>query len=394
MNSSVTMLDTAKKKFLDGEESLCAAYYARAREEGVPGCLVELHEMTRGYLVYPLDYYSGSRYFEALLELKLLAERDNSYIEEYRRALGSLNNILKLFLREVSLYYFSQLAVCYNNSLIVTRIHELLAYLCSNLDNIAVNDCYGLGTYLGIANLSVLRTDLLKVKAYCLRILLTYTAAQGSAYTGTTYNAYTFSYGCFSDTTVTSHDNYTTWAVIKPRLNMIGAEAYYDDYLALLNQTEAEIKRYTNFDGAKELRECLTTLVDRKKPKTQDEKEFDLYAKLFEKSDPHQQSLFKMLNDFSNKFNPFYRFTAAKSNKKLTGMGEIGSFELDTYFTRKKLFGVCDMISCATHISIETVRFLTLILSILGGIGVIAYVALIFAMKTGFYLPGITVVKH
>lgn len=391
---NLSLLETAKQKYINGEDKLAQAFYERAVNEGVPNDIVVMRKITREYLLFPLDFIDASEYFNLLFKLKDLS-KNNDYKDEYIKATNSLLNLKKLFLRELSIYYFSELAVCYGNSLIVKHIYELFNYLHNHMDDIIENDCYEIKYNNPNADMKKLKIDLLKIKAFCLNILLSYSAAQDSAYTGTTYHAYTYDYGWYSSTSISSTDNYANWAVIKPRLNMIGLDAYYDEYLAEYKETIKEINKYTSFDSPKELRKEITKLVEYKKSKDKSDKDFYKIAKRLEKEDVSRQSLVKMsfdlmkLNPIVLLFKPLYE----KIYKKTYGMGEVGSFELDTYFTRKKLCGVCDMISCGSHWSIESVR-MCMELAGCVGIGVVVYVILAIAMKFGFYLPSITVEKH
>lgn len=383
-----SVLNTAQQKFLDGDESLSLSYYERAVREGVPSEIVTLHKITKGYLVFPLDFPMCDEYFKALSKVKGLAERSDEYKDEYISALKSLADIKTLFLREVALYYFSELVVCYPDSLIVKNIHVLFEYLDRNLE--ALVECYrdDINAYLKTADADQLKRELLKVKAYCLNLLLSYTAAQGSAYSGTTYTAYTYDYGYYSSTHIAKHDNYTTWAVLKPRLHLVGLGAYYDRYLQYYNDTVSSVRKYGEFNSAKELKNEITQLVEQKRKKEPSDQAYYKYAKRFEKEDPSRFSLIKL----GFNLNPFMRLFA-RPYKKLYSIDQVGSFELDTVFTRKKLFGVCDMLSCGLHMNIATVRAIMIVAGCLG-VGVLIYLALAIAMKLNFYLPSIMVEKH
>lgn len=391
---NLAILDTAKQKYINGEEKLAQAFYERAISEGVPNDIVVMRKITREYLLFPLDFINASEYFKLLFKLKQLS-KEIDYKNEYVKALNSLLNIKKLFLRELSIYYFSELAVCYGNSLIVKHVYELFEYLDKYMEDITENDCYEIRYNIPNADMRKLKIDLLKIKAFCLNILLSYSAAQDSVYTGTTYHAYTYDYGWYSSTSVSPIDNYAKWATIKPRLNMIGLDAYYDEYLEKYQITVKEINKYTSFNSPKELRKEITKLIEYKKSKDVSDKEFYRIAKRLEKEDFSRQSFVKTTFGFA-KFNPFifiFKPLYEKMYKKMYGMNEVGSFELDTYFTRKKLCGVCDMISCGSHWSIESVR-MCMELAGCVGIGVVVYIVLAIAMKFGFYLPSITVEKH
>lgn len=389
---SLSLLEIARQKYIDGDEKLAQSFYERAVKEGVPNDIVLMQKITRGYLLFPLDFISADEYFSLLFRLKELCGNEE-YKAEYIKAIDSLINIKKLFLRELSLYYFSELAICYQNSMIVKHIHELFDYLCEHLEDIAENDCYEIRYNNPGADMKKLKIDLMEIKAFCLNILLSYSAVQDSVYTGTTYHAYTYDCGWYSSTSISSTDNYTNRAVIKPRLNMVGLEAYYDEYLAEYNKIVKEINNYISFDSPKELRKELSRLVEYKENKDISDKEFNMIAKRLEKQDISRQSLVKTSFGLL-KFNPIvfiFKPLYEKMYKMIYGMNEIGSFETDTYFTRKKIWGVCDMISSGSHWSIETVRCLMAGLIIFGGP---LYLILGTAMKFGFYLPSITIEKH
>lgn len=382
---NLSLLETAKQKYINGEEKLAQAFYERAISEGIPNDIVVMRKITREYLLFPLDFIDASEYFNLLFKLKDLS-KNNAYKDEYIKALNSLLNIKKMFLREISIYYFSELAVCYGNSLIVKHIHELFTYLHKNMNDIVDNDCYEIKYNIPNTDIKKLKIDLLKVKAFCLNILLSYSAAQDSAYTGTTYHAYTYDYGWYSSTSVSSTDNYANWAVIKPRLNMIGLDAYYDEYLAEYQVTVGEINKYVVFNSPKELRKEIVDLGVKRGRKGSSELDFYKLSKRLAKDDISRESFLSI----AYKFNYLY-WLSKPFNTKIYRKGDIGSFELDTYFTRKKIFGVCDMISCGTHWHIDTVRWLMLGLIMFGGP---IYLVLGIAMKFGFYLPNITIEKH
>jgi len=389
---NIMILEAAKQKLLNGDDRLAQAFYERAIEEGIPRDIVIMRKITKEYLLFPLDYVSPQEYFELLFKLKELAKTNNTYCGEYIKALNSLINIKKLFLRELSMYYFSELAVCYRDSLIVKHIYELSVYINKNMQEIVVGDCYELRYNISGVNMKQLGIDLLKIKAFCLNILLSYTAAQDSVYTGKTYHAHTYDYGWYSSTNVTSTDNYYNWAVIKPRLNLIGFDAYYDVCLSQFDMTVSQVRKHVSFDCPKELQKEISNLVDYKKSKDPSDNEFYRLAEKNEKEDYSRQSFVKTLM----KFNYMYWISKSlfkKSYKKSYGMDEVGSFELDTYFTRKKIWGVCDMISCGSHWSIETVRWCMAVAGCMG-IGLVAYLILGIAMKFGVYLPSITIEKH
>ena len=108
--------------------------------------------------------------------------------------------------------------------------------------------------------------------------------------------------------------------------------------------------------------------------------------KAFEKEDLERQSFIKI----SLKFNPF-AFMLKGFGRRFLGMDEVGSFEIDTVFTRKKLLGVCNMIAWANNWSVETVRAFTVLLFF---VSLFFYVILAISMKLGFYLFNLHVEKR
>ena len=70
--------------------------------------------------------------------------------------------------------------------------------------------------------------------------------------------------------------------------------------------------------------------------------------------------------------------------KPIFGSDKVGSFELDDYFPRKMISGVCTMLSYAKGWQVETVRWVTIFLGACF-IGLIGYAGLALAMKSGYY---------
>lgn len=386
---NMMILETARKKFLSGETMLADSFYERAVDEGIPYSIVTLNQITKGYIVFPLEH-SAELFFEHFENMRNHAKECEEFRKEYKKAIVFLTDIKTMFLRSVSLYYFSELAVCYQDSIIVKHIHELYKYLDENMQRIIYEDCFEVGSYAGSQNLKKLEAELMQVKVFALNILLSYTAVQNSAHSGTTYYARTYDFGSFASTDISKSENYTNWATVMPRLNILGLEAYYDVYLNAYND---ERRKFREFDSPKELKDGIIRQM-KKNTRHSSGLDFFKYAKMFAKDDLGRSSYFKETRDFAKYFNPFiWLGTALNERGKIYGIEQVGSFELDVYFTRKKLFGVCDMISCGTHWNIETVRTLFL----LAGcciIGVPIYLILALAMKVGLYIPGVSVVKH
>lgn len=385
MSVSLNMLNKATEKLLEGDLNLAHSYFNRARNEGVARVAVDLRFLTKNYLVYPLEYENAVRYFQCLLELNTLAKVDEVYKEEYCKALASFVDLKRLFLRSVSLFYFSDIAVCNAGSTVVKEILNLRDYVKENKNAIFNDDIFELKKYMPSVNLETLKMDFNMIEAFCLNLLLSYTAEQHSVYTGKKYSAVTVDYGYFYSTEVKARDQYYNYANIKPRLFLIlGYEAYYDDFLQEYKEKLSEIK---NFDCPKVLRAEVKKFVFLKDKSDESAKEFNKYAKLFEKDDNSRSSYIKSLlklNPFARPFMGFYN--------AVFGFDYVGSFELDVYFPRKVYKGVCNMISCSTGWNLGTVRLLAIFF---GGmlIGVFAYAVLAIAMKKGYYF-GVNVEKH
>lgn len=383
MTASYGLLDIAKAKLLSGDYKLASSYYERALSEGVPSSVVSLRYLTKNYLVYPLEYETSVTYFDCVLNLRYIADKHQEYEEEYVAALRSLVDIKRMFLRSVSLFYFSDIAVCSWDSVIVREIAELQGYIRDHKQDILANDIYGIKKYLPQTDLRKLAYDLNAVEAFCMNILLTYTAEQHSVYQGKRYSALTVDYGYFYSTEIRSHDQYYNYANIKPRLHMLGMEAYYDDMLAAYKN---KLREMGGFDSPKVLREELTKLIEHKDKSDKSAKDFIVYAKLFEKQDYSRKSLFSTLN----KFNPVAKLNIMNLFLK---KDYVGSFELDEYFPRKRFMGVCSMLSAGQGWQIDTVRWITLILCCFAGLGVIAYLGLAVAVRMGYYF-GVNIEKH
>ncbi len=381
------VLESAKQKMLQGEFSLAASYYGRARSEGVADCAVDLRFITKNYLVYPLEYENSSAYFDLLKELRDLSKTDSSYQEEYRLALGSFVDLRKLFLRSLSLFYFSDIQVCSWDGSAARQIFDLYTFLSQQKEAILSQDIFEIKTYLPDVSFSKLERNLLVVETYCLNLLLTYTGVQQSNYAGKRYNAFTVDYGYFACTTVKARDVYFTCATMQPRLFLLNMEVYYDDMERLFQALQGKLG---GFNSPKELRKELNFHLKKSGKKDPAEQEFLLYAKHFEKEDASRSSLVDMLN----RFNLFYHLCPALfSGSWMYDKNSAGSFELDEPFPRKKLFGVCDMLSAGQGWSLDTVRWCMVAAGACAGLGVIAYLGLAVMKKLDLY-PYVHVKKH
>ena len=389
---SVSLLDYAKAKLLEGDLSMATAYYTRAIDEGIAPCVVNLRYLTKEYLVYPIEYEDSTRYFELLKELRELARVNPEYINEYRLAVNSLIDIRRLFLRSLSLFYYSDILVSSRDSVVLKEIFEFLFYLKGNKEILTSEEVYGFHQYVPNYNEKKFENDLNMLEVYCLNIALSYTAQQHSLYQGKRYSATTIDYGYFYSTTVTEYDSYYKCANLKPRLFLMGAQAYYYDWL---NEYESKRKALGDFNSPKELRKELTHYVRREKVKDDSDKDFVKYAKQFEKNDISRDSWFKMQNEFGENINPLLKLmNKTKLVKKTTGAlyeNNVGSFEIKDVFTQKKFLGVCSMLAAGKGWKVDTVRFVTVLSSLLV-VGLLVYGGLAIAMKSGYYFD-VTVEK-
>lgn len=377
-------LSYAKEKILQGDFDMASSYYARAKSEGIDGSLVDLHYLTRGYMVYPIEYEGATIYFEFLKRIKVLAKNDNMYLEEYRFAVQSLYDIRRLFLRALALYYYSDILVSSPDSVVLREIVEIRKYIKENRTEILENDIYGLSEFVPKYNKKKFAEDLNIIETYCLNILLSYTAEQHSVYQGKRYSALTIDYGCFYNTRVTESDRYYNYSDVKPRMFLLGLEAYYYEMSDIYKAKAAEIR---NFDSPKRLKTELTKYVRHKDNKDSSGKDFIKYMRQFEKNDAHRISAFGMMRDFAKKINPLLRFDFVTD--KITE-NNVGSFELNEYFPQKKIFGVCSMLSAGKGWNLTTVRAVMIVTSFIGGW--LVYLLLAMAKKMGYYF-GVTVQK-
>lgn len=386
MSVSLAVLDAAKEKLLHGDFSLATSYYQRARSEGIPADIVNLRYLTKNYLVYPIEYENSCEYFDALARLYKIAEHNEDFAQEYKLALNSLLNLKQLFMRALSLFYFSDIEVCFRGSVVVHQVAGLLSYIRTHKGEILGKDIYGIKKYCPYADLFKFARELNIIEAYSMNLLLSYTAVQDQEYLGKKYSALTVDYGYFAVTDVYSRDCYRNWAVLKPRFFVIGGEAYYDD---LLRDYHSKLQELKGFNSPKELRRELTELIRHKYSKDGSNAEFFAYAKHFEKDNTSRSSIFGTLNKITNIVNPFNRLNIMSA---VLDKRKVCSFELDNYFTRKMIFGVCDMLSAGQGWSLDTVRWGMAIAGCFV-VGLFAYAALAVGMRLGLYW-GVTIAKH
>ena len=382
--STIPFLKTAKQKIMEGDTDLAYSFYGRALAENIPQAIVKLHQITKGYTLLSMCDSSPIAYFEYLKQFKKIVDNNETYKQEYLLALRSLLNLRELFLRDISINYFSEISTCSWSSSYAYSLNDVATYLESHLEEIVDLDCYGLSTYIPESDLNQFRTDLEKIIAYSLNMLLMYVGVKNTTKTGKSYYSVGMDFGSYYVSEIKSRDTYSSNAVVMPRLHFINLDAYYDDYLARFNALCEKL----NFSSQAELKKEVSRLVDRRNPKDEEEKEFFNYAKLMAKEDLERLSyftLFGSLNPFYGMIKPILKFCL--------GSQEVGSFELDNPFNRKRWLGVCNMIAWANNWSIETVRAIMLIASCFG-IGVIVYLGLALAIKTGYCLPNLILKKH
>ncbi len=375
MSNSFNLLNQAKEYLLQGNYSVAASYFSRARSEGnIPEAIVDFRYLTKNHLVYPIEYENSTAYFELIKKIKIAADSNPEYANEYKMALSSLSDIKRMFLRAVSLFYYTDIEVCEWGSVVLKEILNLYHYLDKNKKTLVDNNIYGWNQYLPKIDLKQVETDLAKVELFCLNILVTYTAVQSTTYKGKEYSAYTIDYGSFICTDVVSRDVYTSFAFIKCRLSVLGYAEYYHDYCRDFQKKSSAVP---GFNCSDELQQEITALLKRKAHRSANEKEFIIYAKQFEKQTGASESYLTIMT----KFNPLLKLYLKIPflDKK-----RCCSFDIGNVFHRKMWFGVCDMISAGNRWSIDTVRWGMIGLSCFA-IGVFIYFGLAIAMKLGCY---------
>ena len=380
-----SVLDYAKTKLLAGDYNMATSYYNRARSEGIAECVVSLRYLTKEYLVYPLEYENSSNYFELLKELHELSNRNPIYKDEYLLGLASLLDIRRLFLRSLALFYFSDILVSSTNSVVLRQVADIQRYIKDNKSDILDADIYELGKNIPKYNKKKFAKDLNIIEAYCMNILLSYTAEQHSIYQGKRYSATTVEYGYFYSTTIRETNKYYNYANVKPRMFLLGLEAYYYELHKIYKE---KLKEIGNFDSPKELKKELASYVKHKSKRDKSSKEFNQYAKGFEKQDSSRDSWYGSTLKIARIINPLLWLNPM--NKAVEN--NVGSFELNEYFPQKKVWGVCSMLSAGQGWSVDTVRVFMILFACFGGIGLIAYVILAIAKKLGFYF-GVNVEK-
>ncbi len=382
MPSFVNLLNQAKEYMLQGNNSLAAAYFYRAKTEGnVPKAIVDFRHLTKCHLVYPIEYENSTLYFDLIKEIKALADSSPEYVNEYKLALSTLADIKRMFLRAVSLFYYTDIEVCEWGSVVLKEILNLYKYLDKNKKVLTDNNTYGWDQYLPKTDLKKVETDLTKVELFCLNMLITYTAVQSTTYKGKRYDAYSIDYGSFISTDIVSRDVYRSFASIKCRLSVLGFAEYYHDYC---HDFDVKLSSVPGFDCSGELQKEITALLKHKDHRTTNEKEFVLYAKQFEKQTIESQSYLTMMAKLNPMLKPIL-------NISLIDKRRCCSFKIGNIFHRKMWLGVCDMISAGKRWSIDTVRWGMIGLSCFV-VGVYIYIGLAIAMKFGYYL-GVDVEK-
>lgn len=384
IKSTYELLNNARQQIIENEHELITSLYNRAYSQKLPSTLVNIHQITKGYMLLPMAEHSPVDYFHFLEQARCEADANEAYRAEYKVALETLVRIKDMFLRDVAVNYFCEVSTCSWESNYGKHLDALYVYLDANIDDIVDNDRFGLATYMPKYDMKKLRRDLKTVEAYSLNLLLMYVAHTSYHYEGKSYTANTIITDDYAYTQVNSHDNYSHNAVSRPRLYQVFKEEYYPEYLAAFKALKKELKISTEA----ELKAEVSRLVDYKNPKNALEKEYFKYAKKRAKEDIARMSFFNTLGGL----NPFY-FMIKPILRVCLGAEAVGSFELDQPLTRKKWLGVCNMIAWATGWSVEMVRVITFICGCMG-IGVLFYLALYLCIKTKLYLPKFAVKKH
>ena len=385
IKSTFEVLNKARQEIIEGDDGLASSIYNRAMGQNLPAHLVELHRMTKGYMMLPMAEYSPVLYFETLKKAKREVDANEQFRAEYQVALETLVKIKDIVLRDIAVNYFCEVCTCSWGSNYGKSLDELHLYINKYIDDITEKDCYGFATYKPTCDLKKLRRDLKTVEAYALNLLLMYVTHKSTQYEGKSYYANTMDFGDYAYTEVKSHDNYSHNAVARPRLNQVNKEVYYPDYLQLFENLKKELK----ISSEAELKAEVSRLVDAKKAKNDLEKEYFKYAKRLAKDDPERRSFYNVFGGIY----PGYNTLVKPILKLIWGCDEVGSFELDQPFTRKRGLGVCNMLAWANDWSVEMVRTVMFISGCML-VGAIAYVGLYAAMKMKWYLPNFSVEKH
>lgn len=385
VKSTYEILNKARQHTIECENDLVSASYNRAISQGLPSHLIELHRMTKGYMLLSMAEYSPALYFEALKKAKAQADANEQFRPEYQAALETLVNIKSMFLRDVAVNYFCEVSTCSWGSNYGKSLDDLHMYINKFINDIIENDCYGFATYKPSYDLKKLYHDLKTVETYALNLLLMYVTHKDTHYAGKTYTTIAMDFGDVIYAESRAHDKYTHNAVARPRLHQLNKAEYYPDYLEMFEN----LKKEFNISSESELKAEVSRLVDRKGARSQTEKEYFKYAKKLAKDDHERRSFY---STFGGNY-PGYDKMIKPILKFLWGCDAVGSFKLDQPFTRKRGLGVCNMIAWANDWSVEMVRTVTAI-SGLFLIGAIAYIGLFAAMKMKYYVPNFLVEKH
>jgi phage shock protein PspC (stress-responsive transcriptional regulator) len=385
VQSTFDSLNKARQQIIDGNDDLMHTIYNRAATQNIPYSFVELHRTTKGYMLLPMAESSPVYYFENLKKAKRDADSSELLRAEYQNALQTLINVKNMVLRDIAVNYFCEVCTCSWGSNYGKSLDDLYLYIEKFIDDITINDCYGITKYRPDCDLRILRRDLKSVQAYALNLLLMYVTHKSTQYEGKTYYANTMDFGSYYYTQVKSYDNYSHNAVARPRLFQLCKQEYYPDYLQAFESLKAEL----NISPEAELKSEIKRLVDRKHAKSTGEKEYFKYAKRLAKDDPERRSFYNVFG----RIYPGYNTLVKPILKACWGVDEVGSFNLDQPFTRKRFLGVCNMLAWANDWSVEMVRTVMFLLGLMG-IGILAYFGLFIAMKANFYLTNFAVEKH
>lgn len=390
------LINDAVKQLMRHETASAEALFKRAVELGAPACLTQLKLATMNYMLLPMSSPNMSlvsltsggieRYFKNLIYFHNLVRTNDMFQVEYKEALKSLINIKELFFRSAGIDYSTEILKS-NTGIFVEEVYTLFNMIHGMYESFVTNDILEIKRYLPDTDMKEFGLDMLEVKAFCLNLLLTYTTVEHTSFSSNGYTATTIIDEPFATTTIRENINMHTSGTVCPRLHIIrGQQARYREYKIIYDETVAEINRYRNFDSPKELRNGIWDKLQHKVTAKTD-KEYFKFIKKFEKDIKRWEFSIGLL------------FTAPilyiKMLRKIlpVKINEVCSFEFDTIFNRKMIFGVCNMLANGKHWDLDIVRYWFCILSLFMGLGAVVYVLLAVAMHFGKY-PTVYVEKH
>lgn len=386
------LINDAVGQLMRHETASARALFKRAVELGAPSCLTNLKLATVNYMLLPMsaNLPTGGGiewYFKNLVNLRNAAQANYTFQEDYREALASLVNIKELFLRVAGIDYSTEILKS-RTGFFVEEVFNLFSIIHNIYDDVVTRDLMGIRRYLPNTNMKEFALDLLEVKAFCLNLLLSYTTVESTNVSNNGYTATTIIDEPFATTTIRENISVHTSGTVCPRLHILrGKQARYREYKAIYDETVAKINRSRNFDCPKELRDEIWNKLQHKITNKTD-KEYFRYIKKFEKDIKRWDFSFGLL------------FAApvigVKMLRKLLPIkiNDVCSFEMETIFNRKILFGVCNMLANGKHWDLDIVRYVFCVLTLFMGLGAVLYAFLALAMHFEKYPPAVYVEKH